>query len=87
VRGRPPTTGRLPLSAPLLAVEVELVRGTRGEVHRLELAPGTRVREAVRQLGLAPEGTAVLLDDTPVPLDLPLERPVRLTVLPTFSGG
>jgi len=41
----------------------------------------------VRQVGLAPEGTSVLVDGVSVPLDLPIERPVRLVVVPTFSGG
>jgi len=41
----------------------------------------------VRQAGMTPEGCAVLIGETPVPLDLPVESPTRLTVVPTFSGG
>jgi sulfur carrier protein ThiS len=83
----PPTADNLPLSAPSLSIEIEVVRGARSELHHLQLPTGTLVREAVRKIGLAPEGTAVLDGETPVPLDLPLDRPLRLIVVPTFSGG
>jgi len=53
----------------------------------MEVAPGTLVREVVRRIGLAPEGTAVLLDGAPVPLDQPLDREGKIVVVPTFSGG
>jgi sulfur carrier protein ThiS len=85
--GSPPAADNLPLSAPTLAIEIEVVRAGRSEVHHLDLPRGILVRDAVRRIGLAPEGTAVLVDETPVPLDLPLDRPLRLTVVPTFSGG
>jgi sulfur carrier protein ThiS len=45
------------------------------------------VRAVVRSAGESPEGCAVLDGETPVPLDTPLEGPIRLTVVPTFSGG
>ncbi|MCI4362073.1 MAG: hypothetical protein L3J77_02625 [Thermoplasmata archaeon] len=48
---------------------------------------GTRLRDVLRDQGHAPEGSAVLLDGHPVPLDTRIERPVRFTVVPTFSGG
>jgi len=51
------------------------------------VAPGTLVREVVRRTGEAPEGCAVLIDGTPVPHDLTLDRATRLVVVPTFSGG
>jgi sulfur carrier protein ThiS len=86
-RGAPPAADNLPLSAPSLTVEVEVARGGRSHIRVLALAHGTKVREAVRQVGLAPEGTSVLVDGVSVPLDLPIERPVRLVVVPTFSGG
>jgi sulfur carrier protein ThiS len=89
-RGDPPTTETLPLSASTassLSVEVEVARAGRVESHALHLAPGTTVREAVRAAGLAPEGTAVFLDEESVPLDAPLDRACRLIVVPTFSGG
>jgi len=54
---------------------------------RLRVAPGTPVRELLKRVGEAPEGCAVLWDDTPLPLDTPVERAVRLVVVPTFSGG
>ena len=41
--------------------------------------PGTMVRPV--QVG------AVTIDGVSVPLDLPVERAVRLVVVPTFSGG
>jgi sulfur carrier protein ThiS len=83
----PPPADNLPLSAPSLAVEVEVARAGRSTLFHLEVAPGTTVRAVVRQVGQAPEGAVVLLDETPVPLDLPIDRPLRLTVVPTFSGG
>ncbi|HXW67881.1 MAG TPA: hypothetical protein VEL82_08425 [Thermoplasmata archaeon] len=48
---------------------------------------GTLVRSVLRATGLAPEGSAVLDGETPIPLDTAIERDVRLTVVPTFSGG
>ena len=80
----------LPLSASppeRVAVVLEVTRGASVQRRRLRVAPGTPIRAVLRRAGLAPEGTAVLVDDTPVPLDLPIERAVRLVVVPTFSGG
>jgi sulfur carrier protein ThiS len=51
------------------------------------VATGTKVRVILRESGHAPEGSAVLVDGVSIPLDTPVERPVRLTILPTFSGG
>jgi sulfur carrier protein ThiS len=84
----PPPPEPLPLSASgTVAVEVEVARAGRPSVHLHRVRAGTLVKELVRAVGEAPEGSAVLLDGVPVPLDLPLERPVRLVVVPTFSGG
>jgi sulfur carrier protein ThiS len=68
-------------------VVVELVRanGTRRLVHRV--SAGTPVRSLLRELGQAPEGSAVLVDGISVPLDTPIEGPLRLTIVSTFSGG
>jgi len=66
---------------------VELTRAGRTSVRRVEVPRGTLVRVALKQLGEAPEGSAVLLGDTPIPLDTPLDGPTRLVVVPTFSGG
>jgi len=68
-------------------VEVEVARGGRSRSARFEVEPGTLVRAVVRFAGESPEGCAVLLGESPVPLDMPIERPLRLTVVPTFSGG
>ena len=90
VRGLPPTPGSLPLSAsPPVEVTVVLEVTRAGGVERREvrLPFGAPVRVALRTAGLAPEGSAVLREGTSVPLDLPIERPVRFTVVPTFSGG
>jgi sulfur carrier protein ThiS len=57
------------------------------EHRRIEVVPGTMVRTALRSIGHSPEGCAVLVDDIPVPLDTPIDQPLRLTVVPTFSGG
>ena len=88
-RGRPPPTGNLPLSAspPRLPISVEVARGGRSRHARFSVAPGTLVRAVVRLAGESPEGCAVLIGETPVPLDTPLEHAVHLTVIPTFSGG
>lgn len=88
-RGRPPATGNLPLSASpsLFRVEVEVARAGRSRQSYLDVVPGTLVRSVVRQAGESPEGCAVLIGETPVPLDTAIDRPVRLTVVPTFSGG
>ena len=88
-RGPTPTTESLPLSASpaTLLVEVEVVRGSRSRSARFDVASGTLVRAVVRSAGEAPEGCAVLVGETPVPLDTPIERPLHLTVVPTFSGG
>lgn len=54
---------------------------------RIRVVPGTLVRAVLRSLGQSPEGSAVLAEDVPIPLDTPIDGPMRLTVVPTFSGG
>ncbi len=85
----PPPPETLPLSASptTIPVTIEVTRGGSVERRSLEVAPGTLVRTALRSFGQAPEGSAVLVDDRPIPLDTPIDAPVRLTVIPTFSGG
>jgi sulfur carrier protein ThiS len=89
VRAAPGPAGTLPLSASprTVAVRVEITRA--GSVRRrtVRVPPGESIRGVLRRLGEPAEGSAVLIDDAPVPLDTPIERPVRLVVLPTFSGG
>ena len=78
----------LPLSAsPDVRVEVEVARAGRSVVHERRVAPGTLVKQVVRSVGEAPEGAAVLVDGVSVPLDTPIDAPLRLVVVPTFSGG
>ena len=80
----------LPLSASpprMLPVVLEITRGSAVRRRRLRVRVGTNVRDALRAAGLPPEGSAVLLDETPVPLDLTIDRPLRLVVISTFSGG
>ncbi|MFZ1024278.1 MAG: hypothetical protein WAN87_09095 [Thermoplasmata archaeon] len=48
---------------------------------------GSSLRSAIRAIGQAPEGCAVLDGDRPLPLDTPLLRSTHLTLVPTFSGG
>ena len=88
-RGSSPATESLPLSASpsRIRVDVEVARSGRTCRTRLEVAPGTLVRSVVRLAGESPEGCAVLIDETPIPLDTVIDRTVRLTVVPTFSGG
>jgi sulfur carrier protein ThiS len=83
------TPDTLPLSASPAAIPlvVEVTRGGSVERHELAVACGTLVRATLRTLGHSPEGCAVLEADVPIPLDTPIDRPMRLTVVPTFSGG
>jgi sulfur carrier protein ThiS len=87
-----PDPETLPLSAsrssPMVSVRFDVARGRRpGPVATVSVPAGTRLRDLLRAQGYAPEGSAVLLDGQPVPLDTKIERPVRFTVVPTFSGG
>jgi sulfur carrier protein ThiS len=87
-RGEAPRPESLPLSAsPNLRIELTVARGGRSDRHIIRVPKGTSLRVALRSIGMAAEGSAVLNGDRPVPLDLPLERNARFTVIPTFSGG
>jgi len=88
-RGRPATPETLPLSAPSgpIEVTVEIARAGRSVRRTVEVRPGGLVRDVVREVGQAPEGCAVLVQGTSIPLDTPITAPLRLTVVPTFSGG
>jgi sulfur carrier protein ThiS len=88
-RRRPSAPEALPLSASptRLHVVVEVTRGGSVERRELELVPGTLVRAVLRSIGQAPEGSAVLVDDLPIPLDTAIDRALTMTVVPTFSGG
>ena len=87
--GEPRPSETLPLSASPTLVEVAVEVARAGESQRsiARVAVGTLVRDAVRPYVGSPEGCAVLIDEESVPLDLPIDRPVRLLVVPTFSGG
>jgi sulfur carrier protein ThiS len=88
---RDPTraSGNLPLSASpaLVTVHLEITRGGSVERRRVRVAVGTSVRSVLRAHGFAPEGSAVLRGETPIPLDTVVDRAMRLTIVPTFSGG
>jgi len=87
-RGQTRRPETLPLSAsPIIRVQLEVARAGRSERRTVRVPKGTPLRVVLRSIGQAVEGSAVLWGDRPVPLDLPLERSVRLTVIPTFSGG
>jgi sulfur carrier protein ThiS len=89
-RDQPRTAGNLPLSASppaTVSVVVEVARAGHVTRHRIRVVTGSLVRAAVKQVGQAPEGSAVLVDGTPIPLDTPIEGPMVITVVPTFSGG
>jgi len=86
-RGRSPEILPLSASPPRLRISVEVTRAEAVRRRTLSVVPGERVREIVRRVGQSPEGCAVMIDGVPVPLDLPIERPARLVVVPTFSGG
>ena len=83
-----PAPEPLPLSASgTVEVEVYVARGAARPSQRRTVRAGTPIKELLRSLGEAPEGSAVLVDGVSVPLDTPLDRAVRLVVVPTFSGG
>jgi sulfur carrier protein ThiS len=87
-RGQAPRPEPLPLSAsPLLRIDLTVARAGRSDRHTVRVPKGTPLRVVLRSIGQAAEGSAVLAGDRPVPLDLPLERNSRFTVIPTFSGG
>ncbi len=91
--GRPrPVPEALPLSASPapsgIRVEVSVARGRSNAPPSVHWVPnGTSVRALLRQLGHPPEGSAVLVGGVSVPLDTPIDSPMRLVVVPTFSGG
>jgi sulfur carrier protein ThiS len=89
VRDATRASGILPLSASPSPVTVvlEVTRGGSVDHREVRVLPGTPVRVVLRAQGLAPEGSAVLVDGTSLPLDLPIDRAMRLTIVPTFSGG
>ncbi|MGI0055075.1 MAG: MoaD/ThiS family protein [Thermoplasmata archaeon] len=70
-----------------MKIEIELVRAGRRDPRALDLPEGSTVRDALRAAGLFAEGSAVLVDGAPVPLDRPLAPFERLEIVPTFSGG
>ena len=76
-----------PMAQRSVTVEVEVARPRSPEVLTRDVPAGTLVKELVRAAGQSPEGVAVLIDGVSVPLDLPVDRPLRLVVVPTFSGG
>jgi sulfur carrier protein ThiS len=83
-------TGILPLSASsrsTVTVVLEVTRGGSVDRRRVKVVRGTPVRTVLRSIGEAAEGSAVLLDGTSIPLDTTIERPLRLVVVSTFSGG
>ncbi len=79
----------LPLSVPrpTIRVTVETVRAAATRRQSVCVPPGHRVNDVLRAIGAAGEGSLVLIGENPVPLDTIIDRPVRLTVIPTFSGG
>lgn len=81
----------LPLSAsPSTIVRVEFViarAGRTGPPIPIDVPLGSPLKSALRAVGQPAEGCAVLLGETPVPLDRPIDGPGRFTILPTFSGG
>ena len=83
-----PAPELLPLSASApVRIEVEIARAARSVVVARSVPRGTLVKQVVRDVGEAPEGSAVLIDGRSVPLDTPIVAPLRLVVVPTFSGG
>jgi hypothetical protein len=62
-------------------------RAGRTETRTARVAAGTPLRLALRAIGELGEGCAVLDGARPLPLDTPVDRPRRLRLIPTFSGG
>ncbi len=86
MRPDPPSSSASP---PPVEIEVlvEVARAGRSTVRSERVVAGTLVKELLRRMGQAPEGSAVLVDGRSVPLDTPLSDPIRLVIVPTFSGG
>ncbi|HTT17017.1 MAG TPA: hypothetical protein VMH49_06660 [Thermoplasmata archaeon] len=71
----------------MIEVDVEVARGRASRTVQKVVVVGTLVKQVVRDVGESPEGSAVLRDGVSIPLDTPLTVPVRLVIVPTFSGG
>jgi sulfur carrier protein ThiS len=86
---RPEAGGPAGEGGPLEYWEVEVVPGrpVGAPIQRLRVRAGSTVTDVLSLLGCPLEGSAVLLDGRPVPLDAPLPGACRLEVIPTFSGG
>jgi len=86
-RSRPPEILPLSASPDGIPLDLEIARAGRSQRSSVRVARGTHVRDAIRAVAGSPEGCAVLLDGVPIPLDLPVDRPMSLVIVPTFSGG
>lgn len=75
------------LPSPPLEIVVEPFRSTGPPAVTLRVPPGTTVRDLLRQLDRPAEGSAVLLEGRPVPLDEVILVSGRIVLIPTFSGG
>ena len=86
--GPPRDPETLPLSAPpLVCVSLHIERARSVEVRTIRVPPGRTLREILRTVGMAAEGSAVLDEGRSVPLDTRVDRDCEFTVVPTFSGG
>ncbi len=85
--------GSVPESLPLsaspgsLEIVVEFLRPPGAPARALRLPAGSTVGDAVRAVGRPLEGSAVLVEGRPVPLDEPVAPRARLVLISTFSGG
>ncbi|MHB1434944.1 MAG: hypothetical protein ACYCPN_02775 [Thermoplasmata archaeon] len=70
-----------------MPIDFEVARAGRSVDHHLEVPVGTPLRDALRRIDQMPEGSLVLEDGKSVPLDTPLDRPFKLLIVPTHSGG
>jgi sulfur carrier protein ThiS len=78
----------LPLSVlPAVTITFHSERAGRAETRTAQVPLGSTLRAALRSVGWFGEGSAVLDDGRPVPLDTRIESDRTLTVVPTFSGG
>lgn len=60
---------------------------TRKEIRRVELAEGAKVEDAVRALGLLPDGWIAVRGGVPIASDEPLRDGDEVRLVSVVSGG
>lgn len=80
------TSGHINAVGDALKVLVELLPG-RKKAKTIELNPGSTAEDAMRALGLYPDGWIPVRGDSPIPIDEELRDGDRLRLIAVVSGG